>query len=97
MWFERPNRAQSGRGDLNPRPLRPERSALTKLRHFPRPRVYPPAPLSGLLEPDGAVHGGFMNSLSALHTPLLASASLGPQTAGTRRTERLKSGGNEAW
>ena len=25
----------SGRGDLNPRPQRPERCALTKLRYFP--------------------------------------------------------------
>jgi hypothetical protein len=26
---------ESGRGDLNPRPQRPERCALTKLRYFP--------------------------------------------------------------
>ena len=42
---------ESGRRDLNPRPQRPERCALTKLRHFPvRCRSYPtgsrPPPLA---------------------------------------------------
>ena len=36
---------QSGRGDLNPRPPRPERGALTKLRYFPcRPLYERPSP-----------------------------------------------------
>jgi len=32
---------ESGRGDLNPRPQRPERCALTKLRYFPATEMLP--------------------------------------------------------
>ena len=39
---------ESGRGDLNPRPQRPERCALTKLRYFPfQPFIVQRAPCRG--------------------------------------------------
>ncbi len=37
----------SGWGDLNSRPLDPQSSALTKLRHSPSSRLYPREDLSG--------------------------------------------------
>jgi hypothetical protein len=46
--FQRPD--ESGRRDLNPRPQRPERCALTKLRYFPLAG----SPASASMLPEGA-------------------------------------------
>ncbi len=80
----------SGRGDLNPRPQRPERCALTKLRYFPvtanrtalgdgreRPVVVPLPRQHGL---DGVAGA---QGVERLEDPALHSGTAGQEHVGT--------------